>query len=84
MAFRGEVHHHIGPVLGKDMIERGTVADIGVFEGIKRAVGDRSEVFQAGGIGQCIEVDHAVPARNRKPDHCRSDKAGTAGDEDFH
>ena len=37
MAFGGQMHHRIGLVGGKDPVERGAVADVGLLEGVVRA-----------------------------------------------
>ena len=78
------MHHRVGPVRGKDPVQRRTVADIGLFEGIERAVGHRRDIVEAGGIGQRVEIDHLVAARHGQPHHGRPDEPGPAGHEKLH
>ncbi len=84
MAFGGQMHHRIGLMRRKCRIQRRTVADIGMDKGIVRALRRLGHIVQTGRIGQRIEVDHLMPARNRQTHHGRSDKTGPAGDEQLH
>ena len=84
MGFGGQMHHRVGAVTRENPVQRGAVADIGLLEGIVRAVGDAGHVVQTGRIGQRIEVDHAMPPRDRQPHHRRSDEPGAAGDQQLH
>ena len=84
MALGGQVHDRIRRVRGEDPVEARAVADIGLFEGVKRALGGPGHVVETGGIGQRIEIDDRVPVRHRAPHHRRADEARAARDEDFH
>ncbi len=84
MAFCGEVHDRIGSMRLQHPVERGAVADVDLFERISGRVRHVRHVVEAGGIGQRVEVDHIVPARNGQPDHRGPDEPGAAGDEQLH
>ena len=85
MAFRCQMHYRIGLVRGQHAVEFGTVADIHLLEGIARAGGHRFERLEITGISEFVYIDHAVVGvGDNMADKCRADKAGAAGDEDFH
>ena len=84
MAFRGKVHHRIGAVGGENPVQRRAVTDVGLFERIKVRFCRIGHVVQTGRVGQRIDVDHFMPARNRQPHHSRADKARAPGYQKFH
>ena len=84
MALGRQMHHRIGGMAGEDPVERGAVADIGMFEGILRVIGDAGHIVETGGIGQRVKIDHRMAGGNRLPHHRRSDEAGAAGDQQLH
>ena len=84
MALRGQVHHRIRLVRGKDPVERRPVANVRALEGIAVAAGDAVEVREVRRIGQRIEVDHLVPVRDRLPHHGRADEARAARHQNSH
>ena len=67
--------------MAEDAVHRGAVADVGLFEGVKRAVGHAGDVVEAGGIGQLVDIDDAMPARHGKPHHRRADEPRAARDQ---
>ena len=71
-------------MVGKDPAQGGQVADVGLLKGVIGAVRHRRDIVETGGIGQRVEVDDLMPARDGQPHDGRSDKTGTAGDEDLH
>ena len=84
MAFSGQMHDRVRAVVGQNAVERGPVADVDLFEGVSRRVGHRGHVVETGGIGQRIEVDDLMSARNRKAHHGGPDETSAARDEDLH
>jgi hypothetical protein len=84
MAFGGEVHHGIGSVFREDAVERGAVADVGLFKGVAGAVRDLRHVGEVRSVGQRVEVHDLVALPDRVADDRRADEAGAAGDEEFH
>ena len=84
MAFGGQVHDRVGRMRGKYPVQRGAVANIGLLERVTRRIRDRRHVFQAGRVGQRIQVDDRMTVANGLPDHGRPDKARAAGDKEFH
>ena len=53
------------------------VANVGVFKGIKRAVGHARDILKADGISQRIKVNHRMTHRYRLPHNGRADKPRT-------
>ena len=84
MGFRRQMQDRVGRVRRQDPVERGAVADVGMLEGIERVVGDGSDVVEAGGVGQRVEIDHRVAVGHRAADDGGADEAGAAGHEDLH
>ncbi|MNO03593.1 hypothetical protein D3C81_2243520 [compost metagenome] len=61
------------------------VADIQLFEGVAWTGTDLGERLEVAGIGQLVDVDHAVAGvADEVTDDGRTDEAGAAGDENFH
>ena len=55
MALGGKVHDDIGRKLGKGLLHRSLVADVGLQEGQSRIVRDRLEIVAIAGIGQLVD-----------------------------
>jgi hypothetical protein len=72
-------------VCDKHALKLGAVADIHLLEGIARAGGHRFERLEIAGISEFIYINHRMfGVADNVADKSRTDKAGTAGDEDFH
>lgn len=85
VAFGGQVHDGAGLVLREDALERGTVADVGVFKGVTRGAGHGGEGLEVAGVGEFVEVDDALAGvLDQVADKGGADKAGAAGDEEGH
>ena len=84
MAFCGQMHDRIGVVCGKHHVQRGAVTNIDLFKRIIRVIRDACDIVQTRGIGQRINIDHAMPARNGQTDHGRSDEPCAACDQNLH
>ena len=84
MAFRGQMHDHIRLPRRKDPSERRAVTDVCLFKHIARRVRDVFDIVEAGGIGQRVEVDHLMPARNRQPNNGGPDEPRASGHKYFH
>ena len=83
MALGGEVGDHVGPEPGDRIGHRRRVADIGLTEGVARIGGDRRQRGEVAGIGQFVDIEHAVRRRADQVAHQRrADEARPAGDED--
>jgi hypothetical protein len=79
------VHDGVRLVLTKNAVELDAVADIDVLEGVALAVADFGQGFEVAGVGELVEVDHAVGGvANDVTDNRRTDEAGAAGDKNFH
>ncbi|MNE85059.1 hypothetical protein D3C80_1820150 [compost metagenome] len=85
MGFGSQVHHDIRLVLAEHPLHGATVADIHLLEGIACAGTDLGQRVGIAGVGQFVEIDHAVFGLvDELADDGRADKAGAAGDEDLH
>ena len=85
VALGGQVHHGIGRVLGEHRVHGGAVADVGADEGVARAVGDRLERAQIGGVGQLVDIDDVrVRLAHEMAADRRADEAGSPCDDDLH
>ena len=84
VAFGGKVHHRVGPVPGKDAVQRRAVADVGMLERIAGAVSHRRHVRRVRGIGHRVQVHDLVPPRHRKAHHGRADEARPASHQNLH
>ena len=69
---------------GEDRVDRLTIADVGLFKGIVRAVGALGHIRKRAGVGQLVEVDDLVAVADGMADDRRTDEASAAGDEEFH
>ena len=81
MALGGEIHHHVGPLLFKDLPDRRPVADVCPDKaeiGMLESLGQRGKIA---GVGQLIYTDNAVRRVffQHIIDKIRADKAGAAG-----
>ena len=84
MGFCGQMHHRIWAMGGKDAVQRGPVADIGLFKRIGVRARNRSDILKAGRIGQRVKVHHLMPARHGQPHHGGADKPSPPGHKDLH
>ena len=86
MAFRGEVHHHVGMFFLKQLINAFSVADIQLHEAEVGVIHDRRQRGQVAGVGQLVQADNAVIrvlAQHMKH-KVGTDKSGTAGYNNCH
>ena len=67
------------PATSAVAIQRRAIADIGLLQGIKRAIRHRRHIGQIGGIGQRIKVQPLMPALNGLPNNCRANKSCATG-----
>ena len=81
VAFGGEIHHSIGAMFGQQPRHQGAVADIAMHEHMLRVALQRGQGVAVAGIGQRVEVDHALAARHGLQHEIASDEAGAAGHE---
>ena len=84
MALCGQMHDRVGLVGRKNPMHLGRVADIGLLEDIATRSCDLRHILQIGGIGQDIEIDHIVTFGDGASHDGRSNKPGSAGDDEFH
>jgi len=84
VALGGEVHDHVGAVLGEHRVHRGRFGDVRPHERVALVLLDVGQVLEVAGVGQCVDVDDLVVAAEQQHAHeVRADEAGTAGDEDL-
>ena len=85
MAFGGQVHDGIGLVLGKDAVEFCAVANIDLLKRVARAGAALGQRGQVARVGQLIDIDDAVArVANDVAHQGGANKAGTAGNQEFH
>jgi len=85
MGFGGQMHHRAWFMVGEYPRERGRIADIRLFKDVARLIARRAQRFQIAGIGELVDVDHGlVSLGNILANHCRSDKAGAACNDESH
>src|SRR5690606_29076585 len=85
MGLGGQVHYRVRLVFTENAIQLGAVADIDLLKRVARAVAGFGQGFQVAGVGELVDVHHAIRrVANDVTDDRRADEAGAAGDEDFH
>ena len=84
MAFGRQMHHRIRSMLGKDPVEGGAVADVGLLEGIVGALCHACHIVETGGIGERIEIHHAIALGDGAAYHGGADETRSSGDQKFH
>ena len=85
MAFGGEVHDRIDLFFAQQTKHHLAIEDIALDEPVVGRIGDCPQAFRVARIGQLVEVDDPLAFTDKQANHCRADKAGSAGDEDgFH
>jgi hypothetical protein len=85
LAFGRQVHDDVDGLVLEDRGHQSGVADVALDEAIATVGGDGLERRQIGGIGQRIEIDHAVcRVADQVAAHGRADEARAAGDEKIH
>ena len=87
MRLGGQVDHPVDRVIGKEFFQEWGIDNITFDKTIIGEVLDILQVLQVSGIGKLIQVDNLIfrVVKNYFSNHMRSDKTGTAGDQDgFH
>ena len=86
MALGGEVHHHVGVLLLKQLVNGLPVADIRLHEAEVGVVHHRSQGGQVSGIGQLVQAYDAVIGMllEHMEHKVAADKAGAAGNDNGH
>jgi hypothetical protein len=85
MGFGRQMHHCARPVFGKNAGDRLPVADIRLLEDMARIVARVAQGFQIASIGQLVEIDDCLAGLgDQLANHCRSDEAGTACNDNCH
>ena len=59
-------------------LEGYTIADVDMFETIGRICIDCREICRTGGVGHGVDINHFHSARDRHPNHSRTDEARSA------
>ncbi len=68
-------------VLGEQPGAQRAVADVALHEDVVRMAAHRSEGIEIAGVGQLVEIDHALAASDGLEHEVAADEAGAAGDE---
>ena len=85
MALGGEMHDRVDGVLAQQRGDQHTITDIALDEVVARAVADRSKRGEVGGVGQLVEIDHAmVGCRDQVAADGRADEACSPSHQDIH
>ena len=79
------MHDDVDVVAVQYVEDRPFVADVGVLEPVVVRILDRPQGGEISGIGQLVEVGHAVGRiAAQMPAHRRADEAGAAGHQKVH
>jgi hypothetical protein len=82
VAFGGEVHDRLRPLLGEERVDQRAVGDVALHEAVARIALEARQVGGIAGIGELVEVHHrACLGAHPVEDEVGSDEARTAGDE---
>ena len=86
MALGREVHDHVGVLLGKEAVDRLTVADVRLDKAEIRLPEQRRERGEIAGIGELVDAHEPVVriALAQVKQEIRADEAGAAGYESSH
>ena len=86
MALGGEVHHHVGVFLLKQVIDSLAVTDVRLHETEVGLVHDALQRGQVSGIGQLVHADNTIlrVLVQHIENEVAADKPGAAGDDDGH
>ena len=83
MRLRGKVDNRAGPMLGEDLGDKFGITDITPDEGVTEIPIKRCKVLEVPCVGELIQVDDGVFLKIYPVDNeIRTDKTGTAGNED--
>ncbi|MNN65112.1 hypothetical protein D3C81_1805920 [compost metagenome] len=85
MGFGSQVHDRVRLEPCQHCADGGLIADVGLHELIASVGGNAAQRLQIAGVGQLVQVEHfmfGVP--DQMANQRRTDKAGTAGDENAH
>ena len=83
MRLGGEMDDRRGPLLGKRLIDRRPVGDVGLDESMRRAVDHRLERIEVARISQGVEIgDAGLPLGDRGPHETTADEAGATSHKD--
>ena len=86
MAFRGEIHHHVGMLFLKQLIHALTVADIQLYEPEIGVTHHRLQSGQVARVGQLVQANDSVIRVffQHMENKIGPDKSGAAGHNDVH
>ena len=86
MTFGGKVHHHVGMLLLKQVVDGLAVTDVRLHETEVGLVHDAFQRGQVARIGQLVHADNAIlrVLVQHIENEVAADKSGTAGDDDGH
>ena len=82
MAFGRQVHDPVDPLFAQQGQHQLAIEDIAFDQPVVGGVCDHLQAFGVAGIGQLVEIDHALAVAHQLAHHRRADEARTAGDED--
>ena len=86
VALGGEVHHHVGMLLLKQIVDGLAVTDIRLHETEVGLIHDALQRRQVTGIGQLVHADNPIlrVLVQHIENEVAADKPGTAGDDNGH
>ena len=85
VAFGGKVDDRARTVLGQQLRQQRTVADVALHKGVAWVVLQAGQVFQVAGVGELVQVEHWLIYLRQPVQHkVAADETGTARNEDTH
>ena len=79
-----QMHHGIGLLPGKDIVNSVAIADVKPVELVLRVRCNGGESARIGGVGKLVDIDHPAAGGDQMPANRRADEAGTPCDETLH